>query len=236
MDIDAGVNLVYPFVMRFSRGHKRADGFCFWSYTSWGGEWWMDEKEFKTKHVLSRQINKERYKLKMSQLIKNDKLKRGTTNGNGLVFWGYHPTAPNCELWLTPQKFEEKKKWKAEHNKKWMSENKERANFLKRRWELENPEKHKNSQIAIKINRRARKKANGGSVTKDEIKGLKLKSNSVCYYCKQKKRLSIDHVIPLKLGGRNEISNMVMACINCNSQKQAKDPIVYAKEIGLLLI
>ena len=222
--------------MRFSRGDKRDDGFRFWSYTSWGGEWWLNENEFKEKHALSKQIAKERYKLKMSKVIKDDKIKRGTINKNGLVFWGYHPTAPNCELWLTQRKFEEKKKWKAAHNKKWMTENKDRANFLKRRWETNNPEKHKNSQIAIKLNRRARKKANGGSVTKEEIKKLKEKSNGICYYCKERKKLSIDHVIPLKLGGKNEISNMVMACINCNSQKQAKDPIVYAKEIGLLLI
>lgn len=222
--------------MVFSRGDKRSDGFCFWSYTSWGGEWWIDEMEFKNKCALNKKINYERYKLKMSKVPKELKIKKGTINANGLIFWGYHSTAPNCELWLTPQKFDEKKKWKAEYNKKWAAKNKERTNFLKRRWESNNPEKHKNSQIAIKLNRRARKKENGGSVTKEEIRQLRLKSNGVCYYCKEKKKLSIDHVVPLKLGGKNEISNMVMACINCNSQKQAKDPIVYAKEIGLLLI
>ncbi len=222
--------------MRFKRGHKRDDGFVFWSYTSWGGEWWIKEDSFKEKTKLNKEKSSINYKKKMESIPVGSRIKRGFENENGLIFWGYHENAPNCELWLSKEKFKEKKEWKARHDKKWAKENKERLNYLKRKWEKNNPEKHKFLQLAIKANRRARKKQNGGAVTSIELKELKSKSKNVCFYCNQKKKLSIDHVVPLKLGGKNEISNMVLACINCNSQKQAKDPIVYAKEIGRLLI
>ena len=177
-----------------------------------------------------------RYKQKMKAVSNGLKIKRGFENKDGLIFWGYHGSATNCELWLSKEKFEEKKDWKSKHNKKWAGENKERLNFLKRKWEKNNPEKHKLLQSAIRLNRRSRKKQNGGIVTSLEIKNLRSKSKNICFYCNQNKKLSIDHVVPLKLGGRNEISNMVFACINCNSRKQAKDPIAYAREIGRLLI
>jgi hypothetical protein len=222
--------------MRFKRGDKRSDGFVFWSYTSWGGEWWIKEEAFKEKSKSTKEKLSIRYKQKMATIPNESKIKRGFENEDGLIFWGYHENAPNCELWLSKEKFKEKKEWKAKHNKKWAEENKDRLNHLKRKWEKNNPEKHRSLQIAIKLNRRARKKQNGGVVTSLEIKKLKSKSKNVCFYCNQNKKLSIDHVIPLKLGGRNEISNMVFACINCNSRKQAKDPITYAREIGRLLI
>jgi hypothetical protein len=222
--------------MRFKRGDKRSDGFVFWSYTSWGGEWWIKKETFEEKNRSIKEKSLTRFKQKMASYSNCLRIKRGFENKNGLIFWGYHGSARNCELWLSKEKFKEKKDWKSKHNKKWSEENKDRLNFLKRRWEKNNPEKHQSSQIAIRLNRRSRKKENGGVVTNLEIKNLKIKSKNVCFYCNSNKKLSIDHVIPLKLGGRNEISNMVIACINCNSQKQAKDPIVYAREIGRLLI
>lgn len=222
--------------MRFKRGDKKDNGFVFWSYTSWGGEWWITEEKFQENKKLFRDKSLNRYKEKITTTSKEAKIKRGFKNENGLIFWGYHGNAKNCELWLSEEKFKEKKAWKSLHDKKWAEENKSRLNFLKRRWEKNNPEKHKLLQITIKLNRRARKKQNGGVVTNLEIKNLKLKSKNICFYCNQNKKLSIDHVVPLKLGGRNEISNMVLACINCNSRKQAKDPNVYAREIGRLLI
>ena len=224
------------FCVKITRGHERSDGFVFWAYTSWGGEWWIEKEKFKLKIETAKISSREIYKKKISAIPKDSKIKRGTENENGLLFWGYHPSYLNCELWLSIDQFKEKKEWKSNHNKKWAVENKARSNFLKRRWEENNPQKHQNSQLAIRLNRRARKKENGGTVTSLEIKELKVKSKNTCFYCKRTGKLSIDHGVPLKLGGRNEISNMVIACINCNSQKQAKDPLVYAKEIGRLLI
>lgn len=44
---------------------------------------------------------------------------------------------------------------------------------------------------------------------------------SSCMYC-LKPADTIDHVVPLVLGGNNEIDNLVPACWSCNSSKQGK--------------
>lgn len=53
------------------------------------------------------------------------------------------------------------------------------------------------------------------------------RQNKLCAYCKNpmnwddnsKRRITIDHVIPLSRGGKNCISNMKAACSSCNSEK-----------------
>lgn len=48
------------------------------------------------------------------------------------------------------------------------------------------------------------------------------RDNHECVYCGSRERLSIDHVVPLTKGGTNDFSNLVTACISCNSSKGAK--------------
>lgn len=48
--------------------------------------------------------------------------------------------------------------------------------------------------------------------------------NGHCLYCnKQSTSMTVDHVVPLKLGGTNELSNLVPACSDCNLSKGHKD-------------
>lgn len=44
-----------------------------------------------------------------------------------------------------------------------------------------------------------------------------------CKRCKRKKKLSIDHIFPLALGGSNDIRNLQLLCQRCNSRKGARD-------------
>ncbi len=48
-----------------------------------------------------------------------------------------------------------------------------------------------------------------------------------CAYCDQP-ATDRDHVIPLDLGGTDDILNVVPACGTCNSSKGAKNPLVWA--------
>ena len=45
---------------------------------------------------------------------------------------------------------------------------------------------------------------------------------NVCYYCgvtTSKDKLQMDHIIPRSKGGNNHISNLVLACSDCNEAK-----------------
>lgn len=219
------------------KGSTREDGKVFWSYCNKGkGEWWVSKEKYDEMNLKEKNKRLVKYKLHKEINMQGVKIKRGTINSEGLLFWGYHDSYLNGEWWMTKEKFEDKKKWKKEHNANWNKENEERMNFLKRRWDRENKEKLQAFTAKSRFLRRSRKKANGGKINGDELNAIKSKAKGKCFYCGLKKKLSYDHVNPLKLGGTNSVDNIVMACINCNSRKQAQDPIVYAKKIGRLLI
>ncbi|MDJ0713475.1 MAG: HNH endonuclease [Prochloraceae cyanobacterium] len=52
-----------------------------------------------------------------------------------------------------------------------------------------------------------------------------------CQYCGSRKKLTIDHVIPLSKGGKHSWENVVIACEPCNSRKGDRKP----SEAGMLL-
>jgi hypothetical protein len=77
--------------------------------------------------------------------------------------------------------------------------------------------------------RYARLKANGGSHTKAEVKALLDSQNHKCVYCKRLVKLTEDHIIPVSKGGRDDISNICMACWRCNHEKRARTPTQWIK-------
>jgi 5-methylcytosine-specific restriction endonuclease McrA len=100
--------------------------------------------------------------------------------------------------------------------KNWYQENRDKV-LLKRK---EQPEKI----IEYSRNRRARKKKNGGRITTKEWKELCDKYGNKCLCCgRNDVKLTLDHVIPLKLGGKHIIENAQPLCINCNCRKHAKE-------------
>ena len=53
-------------------------------------------------------------------------------------------------------------------------------------------------------------------------------ADGVCYYCRRpvgRATLSMDHLVPLGRGGRSVRGNVVPACKDCNSRKQALLPV-----------
>lgn len=84
------------------------------------------------------------------------------------------------------------------------------------------------------------------SSLKSKVKKIWLRDGNNCWLCKQpldsslapdhKMRTSVDHVIPRKWGGSNELSNLKLAHQNCNSSREVKFPetLVFTEQDILL--
>jgi hypothetical protein len=71
--------------------------------------------------------------------------------------------------------------------------------------------------------RATRLRENGGSHTRDEWEKLKQDFGNVCPCCKMVgSELVKDHIIPLTLGGPNNIENIQPLCRSCNAKKHTK--------------
>lgn len=113
--------------------------------------------------------------------------------------------------------------------REWNLKNKHKIKEWKHRWAKENPEKR-----AIQWQRRRENElANGGSMTHDEWTDIKKRQRGRCNKCGKKKKLTIDHKIPVskwkkwakinkpeyKCGDKNNIQGL---CRFCNTSKGAK--------------
>ena len=120
---------------------------------------------------------------------------------------------------------ERKRKWRSEnrdkvsgYNRRFRANNPEKAAESCRRWQKANPDK-----VAEKSRRRrARKNRASGSHTAGEWKALVKHQDGRCLACGKKKKLTADHVVPLSVGGSDDISNIQGLCKPCNSSKGAK--------------
>lgn len=66
-------------------------------------------------------------------------------------------------------------------------------------------------------------------------RNLFARDGNACQYCGKRfpiAELSIDHVVPQSKGGRNTWTNLVCACVRCNSRKGSRTP----RQSGLSLI
>ena len=118
------------------------------------------------------------------------------------------------------------KKWtdkNTEHvkaqQKAWGEKNKERIRKTVKAW----ADANKDKRMLSAEKRRALKCASGKIVTAREWKDLKEKYGNKCLDCgRTDVRLTMDHVIPLFLGGKHEIENIQPLCGSCNSKKHTK--------------
>lgn len=117
----------------------------------------------------------------------------------------------------------------------WVKNNPERSKAIKKKWATNNPEKTR----AVVANRRARRLGAVGKHTDKDI-ALLLKSqrgrcaNSSCGI-ELGTNYHRDHIMPLVLGGGNDMKNIQLLCPPCNRGKWTKHPIDWARENGLLL-
>lgn len=119
-------------------------------------------------------------------------------------------------------------------DKEWREANKEKLKQYFAQWAEDNREK-KYSYIH---KRRALKKESSGTHTAAEAAAILVAQNYQCAYCDADLRQvtrHLDHIMPLSKGGSNDKSNIQWTCAYHNIQKGDKDPIEYAKSIGITL-
>ena len=86
--------------------------------------------------------------------------------------------------------------------------------------------------------RRALLAGNGGEHTHEQAMAVLERQKHRCIYCGEKLtevNRHKDHIMPLALGGTNDITNIQWLDAKCNLRKHKKDPIEWAQKNGRLL-
>ena len=90
-----------------------------------------------------------------------------------------------------------------------------------RQYRLAHPERMVNYARKSSANKRAREYGAPGELTLSDVESVM--SSGRCFYCESTKKLGIDHVIPLHIGGPNRSENIVCCCHYCNQSKRRAD-------------
>jgi 5-methylcytosine-specific restriction endonuclease McrA len=96
---------------------------------------------------------------------------------------------------------------------------------------------HRAAYASYSANRRARKRASGGTFSEEDVAAILKAQRSRCAVCRKRlrKKFDVDHIKRLAKGVENVRRNLQICCPTCNKRKNAKDPITFMQEIGRLL-
>jgi 5-methylcytosine-specific restriction endonuclease McrA len=105
----------------------------------------------------------------------------------------------------------------AEHNRKWASKNAPKEKRIRASFGP-NPK----AARAKENNRRAKEMGAEGFYTSADWSAIVEAQGGRCLACGKKSKLTVDHIVPLILGGTNWPNNLQGLCHSCNSRKGAK--------------
>lgn len=115
----------------------------------------------------------------------------------------------------------------------WVKGNLERVQTGRDAWNKANPE----AGLIYSHTRRARKRTNGGTLSKGLSATLFKLQQGMCPCCRQPLGADyhLDHIMPLVLGGENTDGNVQLLRAVCNLQKNAQHPVAFMQSRGFLL-
>lgn len=95
-----------------------------------------------------------------------------------------------------------------------------------RGWAKNNPTRRQEITNTARQKRRATLAEVANTLTTVEWEEIKLRFGYRCAYCKEKRKLTRDHITPISAKGPNTVANMAPACRSCNSKKHKGKPLV----------
>lgn len=160
---------------------------------------------------------------------------------------GLTASCRSCNQKRSRKYYQENKGKVAEINNRWKINNPEKVAEIKKKWLVSNPEKrresvhksyekHKEEKLAyskkwrmenndkrIFYEKSRRARIYGAEINdfnKRQWEEVLSEHGNFCHYCgRDDVRMTMDHVIPLSKGGNHTKSNIVPACLSCNSKK-----------------
>lgn len=111
-----------------------------------------------------------------------------------------------------------------ERTRLWRAANQERASENDRNKRANRSTEYLQKRCIDEQNRRARIKANGGTLSRGLTADLMHAQNGRCTYCSADLALGYhrDHIVSLAAGGKNEDENIQLLCPTCNRRKHVK--------------
>lgn len=123
----------------------------------------------------------------------------------------------------------------------WRAANPGRQRELSARWRKSDRETAEAYRERQNMAKKARNAVVRCALPRGFIRGLFAAQRGRCAYCRGKlvsegpAKFHIDHIVPLAAGGAHAPSNLQLACPGCNVRKGARDPVDFARSIGLLV-
>jgi 5-methylcytosine-specific restriction endonuclease McrA len=116
---------------------------------------------------------------------------------------------------------------------RWRGSHREEKKIARAKWWSDNPELRR----VYAHNRRARERANGGTLSVGLAKKLFKLQKGKCACCGMAlgENYHLDHIVPIVQGGANEDWNVQLLRSTCNREKHAKHPIYFMQSRGFLL-
>ena len=78
----------------------------------------------------------------------------------------------------------------------------------------------------------ASQRARNSSQWKKVRKRIIARDQGICAYCGQENSTTVDHVLPVVRGGDDSESNLVCACVSCNTSKGKKMPFDFFEAVS----
>lgn len=106
----------------------------------------------------------------------------------------------------------------AARSKAWREQNPERVIAKNAAFRAANPD------YGVMWNRhqRAREAGAPGTFTLEDLNSLRKRQRNRCNGCGKRRKLGVDHIIPLSRGGTNWPDNIQLLCHSCNGRKERK--------------